>query len=145
VFVANRPIPGIGKFAADSGSPQAVSMELCGAEEGAADDRIVSLAASGDIVVTRDVPLAARLVERGITVLDDRGGLYSTNNIAERLSERNFRIGLAESGAGGPRNAEYDKAALKAFADSFDRLIQKKFYRKVESPTSWRVKKGREK
>ncbi|MDR2110423.1 MAG: DUF188 domain-containing protein, partial [Spirochaetaceae bacterium] len=77
IFAANRPIPGIG-------GAEAV-MELCPPGEGAADNRIVELAEPGDLVVTRDIPLAARLAEASVMVLDDRGRAYTRENIRERL------------------------------------------------------------
>jgi uncharacterized protein YaiI (UPF0178 family) len=98
-------------------------MELCPLEEGAADNRIVALASSGDLVITRDIPLASRLVEAAIMVMDDRGRVYTRENIRERLSLRDFMVGLAENGLGKDRIASYGKRELKAFADSFDRVL----------------------
>jgi uncharacterized protein YaiI (UPF0178 family) len=100
-------------------------MELCPAGDGAADDRIVELAEPGDLVITRDIPLASRLVETGapILVIDDRGQVYTRENIRERLSLRDFMVGLAESGLGRARIASYGKKELKAFADGLDRVL----------------------
>jgi hypothetical protein len=100
-------------------------MELCETHQGAADDRIVELAEPGDLVITRDIPLASRLVEAHISVLDDRGRLYTRENIRERLSLRDFMVGLAEQGLGAERIASYGKKELKAFADGFDRELQR--------------------
>jgi uncharacterized protein YaiI (UPF0178 family) len=118
IFAANRPITGIG------GSGYAL-MELCPAGEGAADDRIAALAEPGDLAVTRDIPLAARLVEASVLVIDDRGRAYTRENIRERLSLRDFRVGLAENGLGTERIASYGKKELKTFADSLDRALVK--------------------
>jgi len=117
LFAANRNIPGIeGEY---------TKMVICAASEGAADDRLVSLAQSGDLALTRDIPLAARLLETGANVLDDRGRIYTSENIQEKLSLRNFTVGLAENGYEYERNAQYGKRELKAFADSFDKLLAK--------------------
>jgi uncharacterized protein YaiI (UPF0178 family) len=113
VFAANRPIPGL----------EGGEMECCPPGEGAADDRIVELASRGDLAVTRDVPLAERLVAKGVQVLDDRGRVYTGENIRERLSLRNFMVGLARNGLAGERSANYGKKELKAMADSLDRLL----------------------
>jgi uncharacterized protein YaiI (UPF0178 family) len=117
VFAANRPIP------LETG-PEIV-MEICPPGEGSADDRIVELARQGDLVITRDVPLAFRLVERAIPVIDDRGRVFTRENIHERLSLRNFMVGLAESGLGMERAASYGKKELKSFADSLDRELRR--------------------
>jgi uncharacterized protein YaiI (UPF0178 family) len=115
VFVANRLIPGI--------NGPTVFMELCPSTEGAADDRIVTLARARDLVITRDIPLAQRLVEASVMVMNDRGQEYTPENIRERLSLRDFMVGLAENGLDKDRVAQYGKQELKAFADSFDRIL----------------------
>ncbi|MDR1930082.1 MAG: DUF188 domain-containing protein [Treponema sp.] len=114
-FAANRPIPGItGDFA---------RILVCPAGEGSADNCLTELAGRGDLAVTRDLPLAARLLEKGASVVDDRGRIYTAENIRERLSLRDFTVGLAEKGFEFERTACYGKRELKAFADSFDRLL----------------------
>ncbi|MDR1565782.1 MAG: DUF188 domain-containing protein [Treponema sp.] len=116
IFVANRPIPGITSEG---------SMEICPAGEGSADNRIMELACPGDMAVTRDIPLAERLVDAGILVLDDRGGIYTAENIRERRSLRDFMVSLAENGLGAERAPSYGKKELKSFAGSFDRELSR--------------------
>jgi uncharacterized protein YaiI (UPF0178 family) len=117
IFAANRPIPGI----TEAGGV----MELCPPGEGSADNRIVELARPGDLAVTRDIPLASRLVASSIMVMDDRGRVYTKENIQERLSIRDFMVDLAESGLGMERIASYGQRELKTFADSFDRVLNR--------------------
>jgi uncharacterized protein YaiI (UPF0178 family) len=118
IFAANRPIPGIDESAY-------ASMELCPAGEGAADDRIVALAEPGDLALTRDIPLANRLVEASVLVIDDRGQTYTRENIRERLSLRDFKVTLAENGLETERAPAYGKRELKTFADALDRALVK--------------------
>ena len=120
VFVANRPIP---IQPLDGPVMDTALMELCPAGEGAADDRIVELARPGDLALTRDLPLAERLVEAGVTVLDDRGRVSTKENIRERRSLRDFTVGLAENGLEYERTASYGKKELNAFANSLDREL----------------------
>jgi len=115
IFAANRAIPDIGN----------AEMEICPNRENSADDRLVELSLEGDIVITRDVPLAKRLVEREVSVLDDRGRVFTRDNINEMLSLRNFTVSLAENGLGVERKAGYGKRELKSFADNLDRIITK--------------------
>jgi len=117
VFAANRPIPGI--------SGDGIIMELCGTAEGAADQRIIELACAGDLVVSRDIPLAQKLICTGITVINDRGREYTSENIREMLSLRNFTVGLADNGLGTERIAAYGKKEINNFANSLDRIITK--------------------
>src|SRR5436853_5955065 len=44
---------------------------------GAADDWIAGQVGAGDIVVTADIPLASRCLERGARVLGPKGGEYT--------------------------------------------------------------------
>jgi uncharacterized protein YaiI (UPF0178 family) len=114
IFAANRRIEADG-----------AQMEICSNKENAADDRIVELAEKGDLVITRDIPLAKRVVEKEAAALDDRGRVFNQNNINELLSVRNFTVGLADNGLGIERTANYGKKELKSFADSLDRLLAK--------------------
>jgi uncharacterized protein YaiI (UPF0178 family) len=88
-----------------------------------ADQYIASHAAAGDLVVTQDVPLAALLVPRQITVLDPRGDEHTTDTIGERLSVRDFmdQARLAGLVTGGP--PPYDARARQAFAAALDRVL----------------------
>ncbi|MDR1058144.1 MAG: DUF188 domain-containing protein [Treponema sp.] len=115
VFAANRPIPGV--------SGDLAVMELCPPGENTADDRIVTLARPGDLVITRDLPLAERLAAASVLVLDDRGRLLTGENIKERRSLRDFTVGLAEDGLDFERSPNYGRSELKSFADSLDRTL----------------------
>jgi uncharacterized protein YaiI (UPF0178 family) len=88
-----------------------------------ADQRIVQEVASGDLVVSADVPLAALVVAKGARVIDPRGELLDKNNIQERLTMRNFMETLRNSGieTGGP--AALSAADRQAFANQLDRLL----------------------
>jgi hypothetical protein len=88
-----------------------------------ADAYIMKNAVKGDVTVTADIPLAAQLVPKGVTVIDPRGELYDEDNISERLSTRNFMQELRESGiaTGGPR--ALDARAKQQFANTLDRVL----------------------
>ena len=88
-----------------------------------ADDYIADQAVPGDIVVTGDIPLAARLVERGVLTLDPRGTEYTEENIGERLSIRDFmeQVRLTGVDTGGPR--AYGPKDKQSFANALDRAL----------------------
>lgn len=88
-----------------------------------ADDAIAGRARPGDLVVTQDIPLAARVVERGADAIDPRGERFTPDNIAERLSMRNFMDALRGAGVqtGGP--AAMHTRDRQAFANQLDRWI----------------------
>jgi uncharacterized protein YaiI (UPF0178 family) len=88
-----------------------------------ADDAIVEHAVKGDIAITADVPLAARLVEKEVYVLDPRGFEYDAENVGERLSMRDFMADVRDAGVvtGGPSAfGPKDKAR---FANALDRVL----------------------
>ncbi len=88
-----------------------------------ADDAIAERAAPGDLVVTQDIPLAARVLERGADAVNPRGERYTRDTIAERLSMRNFMDELRGAGVqtGGP--AALHPRDRQAFANELDRWL----------------------
>lgn len=88
-----------------------------------ADDYIVQQATANDLVITADIPLAARLVAQGIPALNPRGELYTADNIQERLALRNLKEELRAAGniTGGP--APYNDRDKQAFANRLDRWL----------------------
>jgi len=88
-----------------------------------ADEAIVETVAPADLVVTHDIPLAARVVEKGAAVLDDRGSLFTAENIGERLSHRDFAHDLREAGVLGDRARPFGRKEVQAFANAFDRVL----------------------
>ena len=123
IFAANRPIPC--RLDSQDGHSFTAEMEICSSKENSADDRIVELAEKNDLAVTRDVPLAKRLIDKDASVIDDHGRIFTKDNINELLSIRNFKVGLADNGMEIDRIANYGKKELKNFADSLDRVLVK--------------------
>ena len=88
-----------------------------------ADLYIAERAEAGDVAVTQDIPLAARLVPKGVVVLDPRGNEYTPESIGERLSIRNFMDGLRGSGVETGGHAAYGPREKQAFANALDRAL----------------------
>jgi uncharacterized protein len=88
-----------------------------------ADDYIAEHAAPEDLVITADIPLAARVVAKGGVALDPRGELYTEENVGERLSIRDMMMELRSGGLvlGGP--SQFNPADRKRFASSLDRIL----------------------
>jgi len=88
-----------------------------------ADDRIVEMAAPGDLVLTADIPLADRVVARGAFALDPRGKLYTEANIKDRLAMRDLLNELRDSGmmTGGP--PKFGKKDCQAFVNQLDSFL----------------------
>ena len=90
-----------------------------------ADAHIVEQLAAGDLVITADIPLASLVIERGAYALNPRGELYTTANIQEILTMRNFMYELRGAGVetGGP--AAFSLADRQSFANQLDRFLAK--------------------
>jgi len=88
-----------------------------------ADDRIVELAAPGDLVLTADIPLADRIVAKGAFALNPRGKLYTEDNIKDRLALRDLLNDLRDGGmmTGGP--AMFSKKDCQAFVNQLDSFL----------------------
>lgn len=114
-LVANRPL-------GHPGSQWIRSIQV-GAGADVADQEIIRLLESGDLVVTADIPLAAETISKGGHALDPRGIFFSEENIRERLSVRNFMDDLRSSGieTGGP--AAYSPKDKQKFANELDRFL----------------------
>ena len=71
---------------------------------GAVDDWIAEQAGPGDIVITADIPLAARCLAKDASVLDPKGRRFTDNDIGSMLAMRELLADLRQSGtvAGGP-------------------------------------------
>ena len=88
-----------------------------------ADDYIAENATTDDLVITADIPLAARIVAKGGVALDPRGELYSEENIGEKVAYRDLMYELRSAGmvSGGP--AQLGLADRQRFASALDRTL----------------------
>ncbi|MCB1965454.1 MAG: YaiI/YqxD family protein [Candidatus Accumulibacter sp.] len=88
-----------------------------------ADQRIVHELQPGDLVVTADIPLAAQVIELRAHALNPRGEFYTTENISERLTMRNFMEELRGSGVDIAGPAAFSQGDRQAFAAQLDRFL----------------------
>lgn len=128
VFVANKEIEGSETVGAgaQSNAVGGFQMIIVPSTEGAADEKIMELANEKDIVVTRDIPLAARLIEKKVTVMNDRGTIFTDENIGEKLSQRNFNLNLVELGLEKKKKSSYGEREFKKFCDCFERVVSQR-------------------
>ena len=90
-----------------------------------ADRYIAENAAPGDVAVTADIPLASTLVEKRVRVIDPRGEEYTSDNIGERLTVRDFMDSLRGSGVETGGAKPYGPKEKQAFAASLDRVLSR--------------------
>ena len=91
----------------------------------AADDWIAERAAPGDVVITADVPLAARCVKAGAAVIGPTGRPFTEDSVGMALATRNLMQELREAGAvtGGPR--PFSAKDRSRFLSSLHETIEK--------------------
>jgi len=104
--------------------PDVARLMVVNGEFNAADDWIVAQVAPGDIVITADIPLAARCVRRGARVLNPTGGEWSDANVGQALATRDLLAELRDAGAtlGGP--PPFQARDRSRFLQSLDQMIQ---------------------
>lgn len=100
-----------------------VKLIVVGKGDDVADQYIVDNVAAGELVITADIPLAAKIVEKGARALNPRGEIYDEENIGEALSMRNFMKELRDGGTitGGP--SALNPKAVQEFANSLNKLL----------------------
>ncbi|MDP4021852.1 YaiI/YqxD family protein [Methylobacterium sp. NEAU 140] len=98
---------------------------VVGPELDAADDWIAARAGPGSIVLTADVPLAARCVRAGAAVLSFTGKPFTDASIGMALATRDLMQSLRESGAvtGGPR--PFSARDRSEFLGALDRAVNR--------------------
>lgn len=118
VYVANREIP--------VRIHDNISKVVTSKEDQSADIYIMENIEVEDIVITRDIPLADELVQMGIIVLNDRGMIYTPENIKERLSIRDFMQEARELGICYETTSRFGPKDIQNFSNSFDKILRLK-------------------
>jgi uncharacterized protein YaiI (UPF0178 family) len=106
--------------------PPGMGVELVVVGRGldAADDWILEHVRGGDLVVTADIPLAARCLAAGAGVLGTDGRPFTEDSIGEAVAGRQLKSELREMGvlAGGPRALSAKDRSR--FSSRLDQMVQ---------------------
>jgi uncharacterized protein YaiI (UPF0178 family) len=107
--------------------PEGFGVELIVVDEGAdaADDWISANVRAGDVVVTADIPLAARCLAAGARVLGPDGREFSADSIGDQLATRELKSQLRGAGimTGGP--PPLSSRERSRFQAKLDELVQR--------------------
>ncbi len=96
---------------------------------GAADDWIAEQCKPGDLCVTADIPLAARVVAAGGIAIDPKGRVLDENTVGEAVAVRDLMTDLREAGvaSGGPSGmTPKDRSRLLAELDRLVNLVKRR-------------------
>ncbi|MEM1235828.1 MAG: YaiI/YqxD family protein [Pseudomonadota bacterium] len=90
-----------------------------------ADKWIADRAGAGDVVVTGDIPLAAKAVDAGALVIKPNGEALTAANVKQALATRDLMADLRAAdpfrqGGGRP----FSKADRSRFLDTLERLVR---------------------
>lgn len=90
-----------------------------------ADDWIAERVEEGDLVITADVPLAARVVARGAEAIGPTGKPFTAASIGMQLATRNLMQDLREAGeiTRGPR--PFSPRDRSEFLQALERAVQR--------------------
>ena len=115
VFVANRVL----------NLPRIDRLQMVKVADGpdVADDYIAEHCRANDLVISADVPLAARVVGKGAMILQPRGRVLDAENVEEALSVRDFGESLRSTGieTGGP--PPFKAIHKQKFSNGLDRWL----------------------
>jgi hypothetical protein len=107
-------------------TPDADWVELVVVSDGfdAADDWIVEHVAERDIVVTDDIPLASRSLQKGAKALSPKGRIFTEASIGDALATREMLSQLRDHGlvSGGP--APFQPKDRSQFLQRLDTMVR---------------------
>lgn len=115
ILVANQSI----------GVPKSQLIRVVTVRHGAdvADQTIVDQMQAGDLVITGDIPLAARVVEKNGIAIGTRGEVFDAVSVQQRLASRNVMEQLRSAGIDTAGPKPLSAKDIQTFANSLDRTL----------------------
>lgn len=102
-----------------------IRMEAVSGSFDAADDWIVEKANANDIVITSDILLAERCVEKSVKVVNPKGHEFNEDNIGSAVRGREAAEHLRFTGQTGTGPSAMTKTDKSKFLSTLDQVIQK--------------------
>ena len=91
----------------------------------AADDWIADRADGACVVITQDIPLAARALAKGAQAIDPRGRIFTDDGIGDALASRELLSQLREMGLPTEGPSPFTDRDRSRFLQSLDTVVQK--------------------
>lgn len=89
----------------------------------AADDWIVEDAMAGDVVITADIPLAARILDKQAHALGPTGKAFTADTIGMALAMRDLKQQIRESTQTQTRNRSFENRDRSNFLQALDKIV----------------------
>lgn len=118
-LVANRNIP-------IANENVKFTMVVCNDEKDSADNYIVENTTASDIAITRDILLAERLVNKKVFSLNDKGKIFTADNIGDFLEQRKLSLQMKSLGiTNGTLGKGNTQAETSEFSKRFNEALSK--------------------
>jgi hypothetical protein len=101
-----------------------VKLEVVEQGRDEADDWIVAQTGQDDIVITGDIPLAARCLDMGARVLGHKGRPFTPENVGDSLATRQLLSQLRDQGLVGGGPPPFSPKDRSLFLQQLDQMIQ---------------------
>jgi uncharacterized protein YaiI (UPF0178 family) len=101
-----------------------LKLEVVAGGPNAADDWIAGKVERDDIVVTADIPLAARCLDKGARVLGHKGREFTDANVGDALAGRHLATMLRDQGIMGGGPPPFAKKDRSRFLQKLDEIVQ---------------------
>lgn len=101
-----------------------VELHLVSKDMDAADNWIVEHVSAGDIVITTDIPLAARCLEKDAKVLGPNGKVLNDQSIGSALAMRNLMEDIRDSSELRQMHRPFGKQDRIKFLDALEKTVQ---------------------
>ncbi|MFY9627405.1 MAG: YaiI/YqxD family protein [Methylocystis sp.] len=104
---------------------------IVGAGADVADDWIVEQVVAGDVVVTNDIPLAGRVLEKKAHAIAPYGRAFTNDSIGVALAQRSLMEHIRSTGeiTGGP--PPFSSANRSQFLQTLDQIITREHRRRL--------------
>lgn len=102
------------------------TMTVCPETKDAADNYIFEKVTESDMVITRDILFAKRLIEKNVFTMNDKGKIFTKENIEDLLEQRELSLQMKSLGISNAPNFR-TRTDTTEFSKRFNEtLIQKK-------------------
>lgn len=119
IVIANKKI--------NIGTSNYIKYIIVDTKQDEADDKIVEMLQENDLVITADIPLADRTIQKNAHAIDHRGATYTPENIKQYLAIRNLMQEIRDSGEMTKGPAPFSQKDAQQFANSFNAFLQKNY------------------
>ncbi len=119
IVIANKKI--------NIGTSNYIKYIIVDTKQDEADDKIVEMLQENDLVITADIPLADRTIQKNAHAIDHRGATYTQDNIKQYLAIRNLMQEIRDSGEMTKGPAPFSQKDAQQFANSFNAFLQKNY------------------